>query len=127
MLAWCVAVASTLAGCCETAHHTVAVNANGEALSEGAVDVGSIGVEALDCSRLCVRPIAGRCNGWVIDACERADPEGHTITCHYVDTECRDIVPVPRSQCGLRRGGEDGARAACGATSRRDHAPRGVL
>lgn len=102
LLAWGVAVALPLAGCCETTHHTANVNANGEALSEGAVDVGSVGVGALDCQRLCVRPIAGRCTRWVIDTCERADAEGHTITCHYVDTECRDIVPVPRSTCRRR-------------------------
>lgn len=48
--------------------------------------------------------LIGRCSGWEIDTCERV-PSSARVTCHYVDTQCPDILPVPRVTCGRRTDG----------------------
>jgi hypothetical protein len=106
LLARLAALALPLAGCCETTSHAVVVDADGRPPAEGGgADAGVVGAGALDCQRLCLPPIIGRCSDWVVDTCERADAEGRTVTCHYVETQCPDVLPIPRATCGRRTDG----------------------
>ena len=115
MIARFVALALPLAGCCETAHHTALVDRDGHPITEpaggdaGRSDAAAAG--SLDCQALCLQPIIGRCLSWEIESCERADPEGRTVTCRYVDTQCPDILPLPRTICGRRTHGVGPAAA----------------
>lgn len=117
MLARFVAMALPLAGCCETTHHTALVDREGRPITEpvggdaGTSDAAAAG--ALDCQALCLQPIIGRCLSWEIESCERADPAGGAVTCRYVDTQCPDILPLPRAVCGRRTHGA-GLAAALG-------------
>jgi len=109
LLARLVALALPLAGCCETTHHTAYVDADGGTVAGPASGDAGVGDAAttgpLNCQALCLQPIIGRCLGWEIESCERADPSGATIACRYVDTQCPDMLPLPRTTCGRRTDG----------------------